>query len=78
MGLVNDKAHHVPGEQQRLNGAGAQLLRRDVKDGRQPVRHPFQRLSTLYRAEQAVYRDGVHQAVFAQVVHLVLHQGLEG
>ena len=77
VGLVNDKAHHVPGEQQRLNGAGAQLLRRDVKDRGQAVCHPLQRLGPLHGAEQPVDRNGVHQAVVVEVVHLILHKGLQ-
>ncbi len=78
MGLVNDKAHHVPGQQQLLNGAGAQLFRGDIEDSSQTVGHPLQGFGPLYGAEQAVDGDGIHQPVLVQVVHLILHQGLEG
>ena len=76
--LVDDEPHHVAREQQLLDRLRPQHFRRDVQQRRRSVRHPPDRLRAAQRVEQAVDGDRFRDAPRRQVVHLVLHQRLQG
>ena len=78
MGLVNDKADHIPRQQEPLNGGRAQGFRGDVQNGGKAAGDPLHGLGPLDGAEQAVDGHRIGNAPLGQVVHLVLHQRLQG
>lgn len=73
VGFIDNKAGHIPGYQEFLDGFGTQLLRRNVEESGRSVCDPLQSICPFDRIQQAVdgYRFGDPDAV--QVVHLILH-----
>ena len=78
VGLVDDEPDHVPGQQEFFHRPGPEGFRRQIQQIRYAAGHPFQRLRPLDIAQKPVDRHGVHNALFRQIVYLVLHEGLQG
>ena len=76
--LVNHDAHDVAYHQYALYRLGPQHLGSDVQQRRVAVHHPLDGLRAADGVKQSVDGDGVRDAPFGKVVHLVFHQRLQG
>ena len=77
MRLVNHDSDQGSGHQNLLDGLGAELLRGDVKQRGLPGLDPLQSVAAFNRRQQAIDIDGFRDSFLLQILHLILHQGLE-
>ncbi|MNV90638.1 hypothetical protein D3C71_1850450 [compost metagenome] len=79
MGLVEDPGADLPRLQRARDGGIAQLLRRNIEDRHDAATHPLHHRQALRLGQGAVQRGGDGMlGLGLQVVHLILHQGLQG
>ena len=78
MSLVDDKSNNIAGQEQLFYGSGPQLLRGNIEKGCRPICHTFQGIGPFNGIQQAIHRHRPVDPQNIEIVHLVLHKGLQG
>ena len=78
MSLVDDEADDVAGKEDTFDRSRAEHLGRDVEQRGRSILHFFDGKSPRDGIQHAVDGDGLGDTPFGEVIHLVLHQRLQG
>ena len=76
--LVDDEADDVAGKEDTFDRSRAEHLGRDVEQRGRSVLHLFDGQSTRDGIQHTVDGDSLGDTPFGKVIHLVLHQRLQG
>ena len=78
VGLVDDETDDIAGKEDAFDRSRAEHLGRDVEQRGRSILHLFDGQSPRDGIQHAVDGDGLGDASFGEVIHLVLHQRLQG